>query len=66
MPEKKKKFDIDTWLAFVIWAILITTAFYLRPDSSNFNTFCMWLTVGVATYTGKRLFQKRPEFNNVK
>lgn len=63
---KKLKFDLHTGAAFLVWAALIATAFYFRPDSSNFNTFCMWLTIGLMGYTGKRLFQKKPEFNSVK
>lgn len=62
----KKKFDLHTWTAFLIWAALIVTAFYFRPDSENFGTLCMWLTIGLSAYTGKRLFQKKPEFNSVK
>ena len=63
---KKLKFDLHTSAAFLIWATLITTAFYLKPESGNFNTLCMWLTIGVSGYTTKRLFQKKPEFNSVK
>ena len=63
---KKLKFDLHTWAAFMLWAAFIVSAFYLRPESTNFNTLCMWLTIGLSAYTTKRLFQKKPEFNNLK
>lgn len=63
---KKLKFDLHTGAAFIIWAALIATAFYIKGDSPGFGTFCMWLTLGLTGYTGKRLFQKKPEFNSVK
>ena len=62
----KKKFDLHTGMAFLLWAALIVTGFYTKGDSANFGTYCMWLTLGLGTYTGKRLFQKKPEFNSVK
>lgn len=57
----KLKFDLHTGLAFIIWAVLLTYAYY-HPNP-QFNTYAIWLTTGLATYTGKRLLQKRGEFN---
>ena len=63
---KKLKFDLHTGVAFLIWAAILTVAYYLKPDSANYNTLCMWMTIGVSGYTTKRLFQKKPEFNSLK
>lgn len=57
----KLKFDLHTAVAFIGWAILLTYA-YFHPNE-QFNTYAIWLTTGTAVYTGKRLLQKRKEFN---
>lgn len=62
VASKKLKFDLHTGVAFLIWAGLLTFAYYHPND--QFNTYAIWLTMGLATYTGKRLFQKKKEFNN--
>ena len=60
---KKLKFDLHTAIAFIGWAILLTWA-YNNPNP-QFNTYAIWLTTGTAVYTGKRLLQKRKEFNGM-
>ena len=62
----KRKITIRTSVAFIIWAVLITGAFAFtgfKPDA-QFGTYATWLTIGLASYTGKRLFQKKKEFNS--
>lgn len=60
---KKLKFDLHTGVAFLIWAVLLTWAYY-HPNE-QFNNYAIWLTAGLTAYTGKRLLQKRKEFNGV-
>lgn len=57
----KLKFDLHTGVAFLVWAALLTYAYY-NPNE-QFNTYAIWLTTGLTAYTGKRLLQKRKEFN---
>jgi len=62
MDEMKIK--IRTSIAFIIWAILLSGAFVFTakcPDA-KFDVYAMWLTIGLASYTGKRLFQKDRRF----
>jgi len=61
----KKKLTVRTSVAFVIWAVLITAAFAFTGFKSDaqFGTYAVWLTVGLSAYTGKRLMQKKKEFN---
>jgi len=59
---KKLHFDLHTGVAFVIWAALLTWAYHV--DNSQFGNYAIWLTTGLATYTSKRLIQKRKEFNS--
>jgi len=55
------KFNIHTGAAWIIWAALLTWAYYMgKPD---FTTYAIWLTTGTSIYTGKRLLQKKKEFN---
>ena len=63
---EKGKFELHTGLAFLIWALLISGAFVFTgfKDAAQFGTYATWLTVGLSGYTGKRLFQKKKEFNN--
>lgn len=57
----KLKFDLHTGAAFLIWAALLTWSYHVgKPD---FATYAIWLTAGLTAYTGKRLWQKRKEFN---
>lgn len=60
-----KKIVIRTTWAFLIWAFLLTGGFVFTgfKPTAQFETFAMWLTIGVGLYTGKRLFQKKAEFN---
>jgi len=58
---KKLKFDLHTSVAWIIWAVFLTWAYY--QGKSDFATYAIWLTTGTAVYTGKRLLQKRKEFN---
>jgi len=60
----KLKFDLHTGAAFLIWAVLLTWAYY-HPNP-QFNNYAIWLTAGLTAYTGKRLLQKRAEFNGAK
>ena len=58
---KKLTFDLHTAVAWIIWAALLTWAHMQgKPD---FGTYAIWLTTGTLGYTGKRLLQKRKEFN---
>ena len=63
---KKLKFDFHTGVAFLIWAVLITGAFVFTgfKEAAQFGSYATWLTIGLGSYTGKRLFQKKKEFNN--
>jgi len=58
---KKLKIDLHTGAAFLIWAALLTFAYY-NPNE-QFNTYAIWLTTGLGAITSKRLIQKRKEFN---
>jgi hypothetical protein len=58
---KKLTFDLHTAVAWLIWAILLTYA-YLHPNP-QFPSYAIWLTTGTLGYSGKRLLQKRKEFN---
>jgi len=57
---RKLKFDLHTGIAFLIWAALLTFAYY-NPNP-QFQNYAIWLTAGLTAYTGKRLFQKKKEF----
>jgi len=59
------KITIRTSVAFIIWAFLITVAFVFTgfKPAAQFGTYATWLTIGLGAYTGKRLFQKKKEFN---
>ena len=61
----KSKMTIRTSVAFVIWAVLITAAFAFTgfKPAAQFGTYAVWLTIGLSAYTGKRLLQKKKEFN---
>lgn len=61
---RKLKFDLHTGAAFLIWAVLLTWAYY-HPNS-QFPNYAIWLTAGLTAYTGKRLLQKKREFNGMK
>ena len=61
-----KRTKIRTSVAFIIWAVLLTGAYIITakfPDA-KFDIYAMWLTIGLASYTGKRLFQRDKRFNN--
>ncbi len=63
-----KKTKIKTSVAFVIWAVLLTGAFVFTAKSpdAKFDVYAMWLTIGLASYTGKRLFQRHTKLNGKK
>lgn len=61
MMAKILKFNLHTGAAWIIWAVLLTWAWY--TGKPNFATYAIWLTTGTGIYTGKRLFQKKKEFN---
>lgn len=59
-----KKMKVSTSWAFIIWAALLVGGYVFagfKPDAP-FWAYAMFLTLGLGAYTGKRLFQKRPEF----
>lgn len=60
-----RKITIRTSVAFIIWAVLITGAFIFTgfKPVAQFGTYATWLTIGLGAYTGKRLFQRKKEFN---
>jgi len=60
-----RKITIRTSVAFIIWAFLITGAFVFTgfKPAAQFTAYATWLTIGLGAYTGKRLFQKKKEFN---
>ncbi len=59
------KIKVRTSIAFLIWAVLLSGAFVFtakHPDA-KFDVYAMWLTIGLASYTGKRLFQRHQKLN---
>ena len=60
-----KKITVRTSVAFIIWTVLVTGAFVFTgfKPMAQFATYATWLTIGLGAYTGKRLFQKKKEFN---
>lgn len=62
----KEKITLHTSVAFIIWALLMSGAFVFTgfKEAAQFGTFATWITIGLGTYTGKRLFQKKKEFSN--
>lgn len=61
---KKLKFDLHTGTAFIVWAGLLTFAYYYAND--QFNNYAIWLTTGLSAYVSKRLIQKHKIFKEVK
>ena len=62
------KIRVRTSVAFIIWAVLLTGAFIFTakfPDA-KFDIYAMWLTIGLASYAGKRLLQRHTKLNNEK
>jgi len=61
-----KKVEIKTKEAFLIWAGMLFLAYLFTGLTSNaqFAAYALWSTAGLTAYTGKRLFQKKKEFNN--
>ena len=61
-----KRTKIRTSVAFVIWAVLLTGAFVItaKYPGAQFWTYALFLTLGLGGYTGKRLLQRLPRFNN--
>ena len=62
------KVKVSTSVAFIIWAVLLSGAFVytgLKP-LAQFSTYAFFLTLGLGVYTGKRFFQKLPNFSGVK
>lgn len=64
MMAAKKKIEVSTSIAFLIWAFLLTGGFMFTgfKPAAQFWAYAMFLTLGLGTYTGKRLIQKRPNF----
>lgn len=62
----KRKITIRTSWAFIIWAILLTGGFVFTgfKPTAQFGIYATWLTIGLGAYTGKRLIQKKKEFNS--
>lgn len=61
-----KKIKIRTSVAFVIWLVCLSGAYVLTgfKEAAQFTTYATWLTLGLGAYTGKRLLQKKAEFNS--
>ena len=58
------KFNIHTGAAWLIWAALLTWAYY-HPNP-QFPNYAIWLTAGVTAYTGKRLLQRKINIDGLK
>ena len=60
----KPKLNLTTSIAYIIWAILISLGYYYTgfKPAAQFWVYAFFLTLGLGTYTGKRLFQKMPKF----
>ena len=60
-----KKVEVRTEEAFLIWAGMLFLAYFITLISPNaqFEAYALWSTAGLTAYTGKRLFQKKKEFN---
>ena len=61
----KKGFVITTSWAIIGYAVLVTAAFAFTgfKPAAQFGIYATWLTIGLGAYTGKRLWQKKKEFN---
>lgn len=65
--NKQPKWSLKSSVAFVIWYLgiiggLVFTGF--KP-AAQYMTFALFSTMGLGLYIGKRLFQKRIDFNNL-
>lgn len=60
-----KRIKVRTSIAFIIWTVLLSAAFAFTgfKPMAQFGTYATWLTLGLGAYTGKRLWQKKKEFN---
>jgi MFS-type transporter involved in bile tolerance (Atg22 family) len=60
-----KKITVRTSVAFIIWAVLLTTGYYYTgfKPSAQFWIYALFLTLGLGGYTSKRLLQRLPRFN---
>ena len=63
-----KKVKVSTSWAFIIWAALLIGGYVFAgfKVDAPFGPYATWLTFGLGAYTGKRLFQKKPEFGGRK
>lgn len=63
---EKKKIVVSTSIAVIVWAVLVTAGFYYTgfKPMAQYATYVGALTAGLTVITGKRLWQKRKEFNN--
>lgn len=61
----KKKIIVTTSIAVIVWAVLVTAGFYFTgfKPAAQYITYVGALTTGLTVITGKRLWQKRKEFN---
>ena len=62
----KRKIEVTTSIAVIAWAILVTAGFYYTgfKPAAQYITYVGALTTGLTVVTGKRLFQKKKEFNS--
>lgn len=60
-----KKIEVRTSTAFLTWAFFLIAGYVFagfKPEAP-FGALALWLTTGLGMITGKRLWQKRKEFN---
>ena len=56
-----RKISVNTSIAFLIWAGLLTLAFWFttkNPNDAPFWTYSFFLTLGLTLYGGRRLFKR--------
>lgn len=60
-----KKIEVNTSGAGILWAFFLIVGYAfagLKPEAP-FGAYAMWLTTGYTVTIGKRLWQKKKEFN---
>jgi len=65
--NKQPKWSIRSSVAFVLWylGLIVGLAFTGFKPAAQYMTFALFSTMGLGLYIGKRLFQKRIDFNNL-
>jgi len=61
-----KKMTVTTSLAYIIWAILLSAAFYYTgfKPTAHFMIYAFFLTLGLFSIVAKRLAQKMARFKD--